>query len=181
MHIRSYVIGPITCAISESGVFNPTIQSLVQLTIETLRPLGEVYSAHLAEGFGTIPLLSSSGILERDITWVSQADAVVALLPVVDNEPLRTDGTYIEIGFALASETPLIIAWSSHHAERYNHMIRGLEHCPYVRFLDINELAVNPDLLIDSVVELCRDQVHRSRQIFPTTTAHSRETISEFN
>ena len=154
MSIRTHVIGPITHAISETGFFNSEIKRLVHLVLDTVHSLGEVYSAHTTEQFGMASLPDSGLILERDISWVCAADVVVALLPIVGGEPLRTDGTYIEIGYALASDTPLIIMWSISHASSYNHLIRGLQNRASVRFMDIADFELLPASLADLVIDL---------------------------
>jgi methylase of polypeptide subunit release factors/nucleoside 2-deoxyribosyltransferase len=75
----------------------------------TLRDAGyEVLSAHVAEQYGSKPW--GDQFVERDLNWVSGCAAQVVLLPrCADGATMRTDGTMIELGFALACGKPIVL------------------------------------------------------------------------
>ena len=70
-----------------------------------------VVSAHRAENWGTLTSqLSSEEIARRDLAWVASCQALVAVLSVPgQREPWRTDGTFIEMGYALGLAKPIVL------------------------------------------------------------------------
>jgi nucleoside 2-deoxyribosyltransferase len=68
----------------------------------------EVYSPHRAESFGEITL-DNQAIVTRDFKWLEACDFAIMFMPLnEDKEPVRSDGTFIEIGWLVKANKPII-------------------------------------------------------------------------
>lgn len=70
-----------------------------------------ICSAHHAEEYGKVtPQLSPEQIVTRDHGWMMICDLYVAVIPSDEGgNPLRSDGTCIEIGWASALRKPIVL------------------------------------------------------------------------
>lgn len=84
----------------------------------------ETLSAHRADGFGETDWIEN--FVERDLAWVESCDAQLVMLPAGEGgEACRSDGTMIEMGYALARGKPLIILADDPDNERNSFFLRS--------------------------------------------------------
>lgn len=84
----------------------------------------EVLSAHRADQFGEADWIAD--FMERDLAWVENCDVQLVMLPAdAHGEAYRTDGTMIEMGYALARGKPLIVLADDPDNERNSFFLRS--------------------------------------------------------
>ncbi len=121
-----FLCGPITNAI-KSGAFDPAIRQQIKSLIERIESAGHmVYSAHREGHFGDLIPNQPGDVFHRDWAWALLSRAIVAVLPANEHGHLtRTDGTFIELGWALALRKPLFIITDNKATER-SYLFEGL-------------------------------------------------------
>lgn len=147
--------GPIRNAIDKDNRFDCKLHELIVRLLADLENSGFlVRSAHREEDFGRIAFDGRSPIVAtRDFEWVSSSDIFVAVLPPgSSNQPLRTDGTYVEIGWATALRKPVILVTSE--AASYGHIIDGLPSVAMVKTIPYEAVLENPNLLTQTALAL---------------------------
>lgn len=105
-----FLCGPITCAI-EDGRFDLTVQSLLESIALRLESADfSILSAHREESFGQNIPSKSEDVFRRDWHLAQLSTAMVVVLPSDRGGRLfRTDGTFIELGWAVALRKPLFV------------------------------------------------------------------------
>jgi len=151
---RIFVGGPIKHAISQDE-YDQELRMLITLVLSNLENEGyEVFSAHLAEGFGLVDTQpSSSDVILRDFGWMKKCDTFVAVLPAGSEGVFRTDGTHVELGWASALNKPIVALVPLPLPKNYGHFLRGLDSIAKVSFVNIAEVQINPSVLIKAVNE----------------------------
>ena len=106
--------GPITNVI-RGGTFDSEVRRLIEGIAKRLDRAGfDVLSAHKVESFGESIPKQPSEVFLRDWDFAKTSRAIVAVLPSTnDGGLIRTDGTYIEIGWAVALQKPLFMVLDS--------------------------------------------------------------------
>ena len=101
--LRAFLGGPITHLLGKSG-FDADGEKIFRLAANLLMNRGfEVFSAHLVEDFGRIAKENDDILVQRDLAWIDTSNFCIFLFPIgADGKPVRTDGSYIELGYALA-------------------------------------------------------------------------------
>lgn len=91
-----------------------------------------VLSSHIAESYGA--LVHETTLVQRDNTWLRVCDAYLALLPFDQRcgQPYRTDGTFVEIGLAIALGKPCILLVESPLSSAWSYYVRNLGAEPFV-------------------------------------------------
>lgn len=147
--------GPITCA-WDGRRFEPRIRRAVETVHRTLSDFGcRVFSAHFDEDFGQSTPEDSVFILRRDLAWLERCDAAAVMyLPSAFGEPFPTPGTHVELGVLAILRKPTLLIWDETHAERYNHMVRGLAGLSSFRFLDARLVWSAPGNILDTLTTL---------------------------
>jgi nucleoside 2-deoxyribosyltransferase len=105
-----FLCGPITNVI-DAGAFNTSVRRLIERMAERLEGAGfSVLSAHRAELFGACIPERPLDVFLRDWNFARTSDAMVVILPS-DSEGrlIRSDGTFMELGWAVALQKPLFI------------------------------------------------------------------------
>jgi methylase of polypeptide subunit release factors len=83
-----------------------------------------VLSAHRADQFGEAEWIAD--FMERDLAWVEDCDVQLVMLPADERgEAYRTDGTMIEMGYALARGKPLIVLADDPDSEQNSFFLRS--------------------------------------------------------
>lgn len=143
--------GPIQHALCAGDEFDPQLRRSLEAIYETLAREYEVYSAHFAERFGDLTSdLPPQQVAERDFRWMQSCDAFLAVLPDgSEGRPYRTDGTFVEIGWASAMRKPILLLparspMTSHHS----HLIRGLDAIAEVHIYSVSRALEDPDGLL---------------------------------
>lgn len=122
-----FVGGPITNLI-KNDVFDQEFKMQLLSIINYFKDNGHcVLNAHEDEKFGENIPADVKSITERDLNWINQADVVCFVLPCDKNEtPIRTDGTYIEIGYSIAKNKKTIFIVDDKFTYKYSPMFQGI-------------------------------------------------------
>lgn len=142
-----FICGPITNVLHE-GQFDGSVRALIESVARRLEDAGfRVLSAHREERFGTAVPEDPREVFRRDWSLAQASAAMVFVLPADSTGRLvRTDGTFIELGWATALGKPLIVVIDSTTSGR-SYLLDGLLRLiPRTRILDIGE-AVGTDKL----------------------------------
>ena len=146
--------GPIQYAIQEDGSFNEGIKSMLNHIISNINKSGnKVFSAHIAEDFGaSTHNQSCEEICLRDYNWMKSCNVYIAILPHDNsNNYVRSDGTYVEIGWASALNKPIIFISDKSMINKLSMLVSGLHAINAVQYLDINKVISNPQVIKDSI------------------------------
>jgi nucleoside 2-deoxyribosyltransferase len=116
--------GPITHLKQHRRMYNHC-RRLFEHVVEQLTRDAHVKCAHIHEDFGRLAF-SPAEIAERDFRWMDDAHVLVFVLPDFPNmpSPLRTDGTFIELGYAVAQRKPTAVFVPD--ASRHSLLTQGL-------------------------------------------------------
>lgn len=125
--LRVFLGGPITHLLGKSG-FDAGGEKIFRQAANLLNNHGfEVFSAHLLEDFGRIAKENDDIIVQRDLAWIDASNLCIFIFPIgADGKPVRTDGSYIELGYALALKKRIFIFWEEDVFVHYSPMLRGL-------------------------------------------------------
>lgn len=139
MNKKAFIGGPISHLMCEKG-FTENFVKNHMLIMQILQEVGyQILSAHVIEDYGKEKIEPDEVIVDRDLKWINEADVCVFLLPVRFNEAIRTDGTYIELGYASAKCRNIICFWDSNNPNCYSPMYRGMT-IEKVKMYDINKI-----------------------------------------
>lgn len=148
---KIFLGGPIQFAFGENGKFNSDIKKTILLLINELkRNEYSVFSAHTSEKFGELTnQIDPSQICLRDNTWMKLCDIYVALIPSdIDGNYLRSDGTYVEIGWASSCNKPIVLILDQSQTDKLSSLVQGLNTICDLYLFDINEALSNTESLI---------------------------------
>jgi nucleoside 2-deoxyribosyltransferase len=146
--------GPIQYAIEVNGHFNHQIRDIIEHFIKIMENKDiKVFSAHLAEEFGALtPNQDFEQICSRDFNWMNLCDIYMAILPSNDlGNYVRSDGTYIELGWASSLKKPIILIGDKSIHNQLSMLVRGLGAITYLKYLDINEVINMPEIVINAI------------------------------
>jgi nucleoside 2-deoxyribosyltransferase len=142
--------GPIT-HLSKHPRTSARVEKFLIIAENTFKEAGwAVHSAHITECFGRdVP--TADIIVKRDIEWLSRSSYAIFLLPNDgDQNPLRTDGTFIEIGYAVCAKIPCSILIEN--TDGHSPMIHGLaDFFNQTSLLTIDILRDDPTRIINSI------------------------------
>ncbi len=97
------------------------------MLINKLSQMGfQVFSAHIVEKYGRNKIEPDDVIVSRDLGWIDETDICIFLFPAYDYQSIRTDGTYIELGYAASVCNHIICFWDSNNPTAYSPMFRGM-------------------------------------------------------
>ena len=102
----------------------------------------KVFSAHATENFGdSSSHWTPEAIADRDFAWMQDADIYVAIIPKDQFGRLyRSEGTMIEIGWASALKTPVLLATHRDMLDkRGSQLLRGLAAISRFSVLDLDD------------------------------------------
>jgi nucleoside 2-deoxyribosyltransferase len=135
-----FVCGPISNAI-RAGQFDPSVRRLIEAIIQELENAGfRVASAHREENYGGCIPISPEEVFRRDLNFARTCSAMVVVLPSDERDQLyRTDGTFMELGWALVLGKPLVIVADLTATDR-SYLFDGLLRLSCVRLLEIDEV-----------------------------------------
>ena len=139
MNKKVFVGGPISNLIKDNG-FDEEFFSIHTRIINELSQLGfQVFSAHVVEEYGRNKIEPDNIIVERDLGWIDEADVCIFLFPSYQHQSIRTDGTYIELGYATSRCSRIICFWDSDNTTAYSPMFRGMT-SRKVEMFDFNKI-----------------------------------------
>lgn len=139
MSKKAFIGGPISHLMSECG-FDENFIKIHTMVIRKLEQLGyQALSAHIVEEYGKNKTEPDEIIVNRDLNWIEEADLCVFLLPTKEYEAIRTDGTFIELGYAVSKCSSIICFWDSGNANLYSPMFRGMT-TKNVKLYDIGKI-----------------------------------------
>lgn len=124
---KVFLGGPITHYLKDN-IFDCKGEKIFRQAAYLLQSCGfEVFSAHLLEDFGRVAKEKDDVLTKRDLSWIDMSDICVFIFPVQnDGLPIRTDGTYIELGYSVASKKNILIFWEPNAYQYYSPMLRGV-------------------------------------------------------
>lgn len=145
---RVFVGGPFSAALSRDGgrvSFDPRLRmAFDDVHLALSRAGAEVWSSHVAEGYGA--QIVEEAIVPRDNNWMRTCDIYVALLPISPaGVPYRTDGTYVEIGFALGIGKRIVLISEDPFSEMQSYYVRNLHAESAVCIIEWNEYFADID------------------------------------
>lgn len=158
---KIFLGGPIQYAINREGHFDLGIENNLKFLIKRIKDRGHmVFSAHEAEEFGAITAeFGVHDVSKRDFNWMKLCDIYVALLPIDEmNKNVRSDGTYVEIGWASAMNKPIILIIDSSVEEELSMLVRGLDAIGNVQIVDLNQIMMDPGELVE-LIETTTEQI----------------------
>jgi nucleoside 2-deoxyribosyltransferase len=154
-HFAVFVGGPIQWAIDRRGSFDPRIRDVLQSVITHLRSRDAVvFSAHVEERFGAVPDLKPCEVARRDFQWMCRSDVYLAVLPRNgDGSSVRSDGTYIEIGWASALRKPILVLMEGLRAgaHRGSQLLEGLGCVAQVAMVDLSDALRSEEVLWEQI------------------------------
>jgi len=105
-----FVCGPITHALGD-GCFDPRLKDIFERVTRRLEQEGfTILSAHRMEAYGEKIPKSPEEVFRRDWHLAQRCSAMVMVFPSgADGTLFRTDGTFIELGWAVALNKPLFV------------------------------------------------------------------------
>lgn len=139
MSKKAFIGGPISHLLSKYG-FDEDFVRIHIMVMEILEQADyQIFSAHLVENYGNEKIEPDEVIVDRDLRWIDEADLCIFLLPTRSDEAIRTDGTYIELGYASAKCSNIVCFWDSSNPDYYSPMYRGMT-IEKVKMYDINKI-----------------------------------------
>lgn len=139
MSKKVFIGGPISHLMSEHG-FDASFMKMHKMVIDIFeKKRYQILSAHIVEKYGKNKIEPDEVIVSRDFAWIEDADLCVFLLPTKENKSIRTDGTFIELGYAVCNCDRNICFWDSTNSTAYSPMFRGMTY-KNVQFHDINKI-----------------------------------------
>lgn len=149
MNGKIFVGGPMLHAIRHHGRFHEPSRKTIAGILSAIEQAGlEVLSAHRVEDWGQLALSNDAhfDVCGRDFGWMMECRAFVAVLPPDDHgEPMRSDGTCVELGWASALQKPVVIVRED--SPRHSHLVRGLSKITRVKELAYDEVVKNPSTI----------------------------------
>lgn len=146
--------GPIQYAMSLDGNFDEKIKYTIKQLINMFECKGyKVYSAHVAERFGELTQdLKCDQVCLRDFNWMKHCDIYIAFLPKDESGSyVRSDGTYVEIGWASQLGKPIILVGEVLMCSQLSMLVRGLGSITSFEYLDIDEIVNTPEKIISVI------------------------------
>lgn len=142
-----FIGGPITAMLHSDG-FDQKYKSFVEKIINKLQCNYNVFSAYIEEDYGKNILEDDTETAKRDFKWIEKTNICIFILPFKDNAFVRSDGMFIELGYALQKKCKIYFLCDLSYFEYLSPMIKGTTDAG-VCFIDINEI----DHLFDKMME----------------------------
>jgi methylase of polypeptide subunit release factors len=158
--------GPFSAALAVADgrlSFDPRLKSVIETVLADIRELGcSAFSSHTAESFGA--RVNETTLVPRDYQWVQDCDVYVALLPLdATGHPYRSDGTFVEIGLAIAQQKHvLMVVEQADHPER-SYFVRNLPTLDLIQVADWNVFLNSPLAVLRKQIDLIRSHATPSR------------------
>jgi Nucleoside 2-deoxyribosyltransferase len=159
-----FIGGPLQHAIELTG-FHSGLRNLISAAVgEIERSGGNVFSAHRIERFGAdTAIFTPEQVSVRDMRWMRKCDVFVAVLPTMPDETLlRTDGTYVELGWATALGRPIVVITKQPFVDSASHLLKGLHCVSSVQAIDVAEFHADPSTLIACILHAAIRERERS-------------------
>lgn len=137
-----FVCGPLTAATKGQKV-DPKVRRFLELIYRALDEAEmQVRAAHPEEGWGQDEP-APDVVAKRDWDWMSTCQATVIVLGTPEQPVWRTDGTFIELGWATALDKPRVLVGDP-QAYR-SPLVRGVPSLPgSLRVLRPAEVQASP-------------------------------------
>lgn len=134
--------GPITSMIDLGGQFNLNYKNKINYLIQNLSKISDISSAYIDENYGERILDDDRLTTKRDLQWIDRANICIFMLPFDSYNDMffRSDGMFVEIGYAVSKCKKVIIFTEPGKIERLSPMIKGLIGLSVV-FEDINDIS----------------------------------------
>lgn len=150
-----FVGGPMMHAVEDAAGYHIPTRQMIESVLTALDTAGfRVLSAHRTERWGKVDTSAEYfAVCQRDFAWMTRAEAFIAILPPGGaGEPMRSDGTCVELGWASALAKPIVIVRQL--SDRHSHLLRGLPKIAKAIEVDYCELRENPSAIVAAVEEV---------------------------
>jgi nucleoside 2-deoxyribosyltransferase len=149
--LKVFVCGPLTEAVDGQGL-DKGLRGFLELVHDTLERVGmEVFSAHREEGWGEDEP-SPDVVAKRDSAWMRHCDATVMILGIPSRPMWRTDGTFVELGWATAMGKPIVVVGDL--GAYRSALVRGLAGAlGGIRTLPPEHVLASPEVLVRALRE----------------------------
>lgn len=123
-----FICGPII-HMFRNGNFDTRMKHMLERVISVFNAKGWiVFSAHKAERFEHNINIAPEEIRVRDFGWIDAADLVVFFFPTgADGLAVRTDGSFMELGYAISSKKEIVIFTEKEKLILQSLLFRGAE------------------------------------------------------
>jgi len=166
---RIFLGGPFSAAlqVGKNGKLTFSDSGLrvkIEAAIKAIRSTGvDLLNSHLQDGWGEIDF--GTDFAARDLRWIKECDSYISILPNdPEGNPYRSDGTFIEIGYALAAGKDVVLLIESPESPKWSFFIRDLLKSPLVRVESLDMLMKSPEILIFQGL-LSNEMPHTRRKI----------------
>jgi nucleoside 2-deoxyribosyltransferase len=149
--VKFFVGGPMQHAEHPDG-FDPHLRHLLSSIIKSLETDHiEVLSAHVTEEFGGYDARGQAGpVTQRDFNWMRMCDIYIAVLPAgADHLSYRSDGTYVELGWASALRKPIVLV--SDPGVEHSVVVQGLGALCEVYFVALEDIEISSERIVEVV------------------------------
>lgn len=151
---KIFVGGPIQHAIAMDGSWKLGLRDNLTKILTALRSDEfEVFSAHEHELWGEVDWSGNpASVVQRDFSWMQSADIYAAVLPDENphcGNPMRSDGTAIELGWASALQKPIALIWNEFGA--HSLITRGLSAVTQVASISFEAAMETPSIVPKSL------------------------------
>lgn len=149
---RVFLGGPFSTALKKVSdglrFADETLRANIEAALAAVRSTDvELLSSHVTDGWGEIDY--DVDFAERDLRWVEYCDTYIALLPEdAAGQPHRTDGTFIEIGYAMATGKDVVLVVDNPANPNWSYFARNLMDSPRVRRVNFAKLLASPEEVI---------------------------------
>jgi nucleoside 2-deoxyribosyltransferase len=146
-----FVCGPFTEAMNGQDL-DEGLRGFLELVHETLDHDGmQVSSAHRDERWGRDEP-SPDIVAKRDLAWMQACNATVMVLGTPSRPMWRTDGTFVELGWAITLKRPVVVIGD---LDAYRSaLVRGLPGLSHgIRTLAPDEVQADPASLLRTLKE----------------------------
>lgn len=174
-----FVGGPFSSALKpkeekkDSYYFDNGLRKYFETVFEAIKVLGyNILSSHIAEQFGENIPNPVASIVERDKKWLEKSSLFIALIPLGNNgNPYRTDGTFVELGFAIAKGINVLLVIQNRKNPSLSFYIKYLDSFKNCTILDWDNFFLSPEIKI-------KEAMISNNQKEPTTQKQTRENVT---
>lgn len=124
MYKRKVFIGGSITAMIHNGGFDQKYKSFVEKIINKLKCNFEILSAYIEEDYGK-NILDDVETTKRDLEWIEKTDICIFILPLNNNAFVRSDGMFVELGYALKRKCKIYFLCDLSYVESLSPMIKG--------------------------------------------------------
>ena len=135
--MKIFLGGPIQYAFDENDRFYDDLKVDIIYYIKYLEERKNVvFSAHIDEKFKKEEGVTNIDLIyARDYNWMLECDVYIAVINSLNDTIMRSDGTFIEIGWAMALHKPIILIVEEKSAKHLSDLVKSMVKNELIRLL----------------------------------------------